>query len=137
MEPFRNLIKPSRKFKWKIQLQDIFVTLWYSPTAKECLAVSDSLNRTKYYVLGCPCLIIATDHKPLVQILGNKNVCDPRLLRLKEKTLSFNYGIIPIAGNNHLGTNSMSRLFPKSPTSKLFLSQQHCQQRSHVSPSSN
>ena len=41
--------------------------------------------------LGCPNLIIVTDHCPLVKLLGNrdlKDIANPRLFRLKEKLYS-------------------------------------------------
>ena len=91
----------------------------YSPTEGECLAVVDSLKHAKYYVLGCPKLLVATDHKPLVEILGSKGLADidnPRLFRLKEKTMSYNFNIIYIPGKEHLGPDAMSRMFEKSPT---------------------
>ena len=57
----------------------------YSLVKGECLAVSDALFEARHFVLGCPNLIVAVDHKPLLGILNDKSVADidnPRLLML-------------------------------------------------------
>ena len=36
----------------------------YSPIEGEALAVAEALYKLNYYVLGCPTLIKATNHKP-------------------------------------------------------------------------
>ena len=41
----------------------------YSPTEGEALAVSWDLYNARLFVLGCPNLIVVTDHKPLLGIL--------------------------------------------------------------------
>ena len=49
------------------------------------MAVSDALFEARHFVLGCPNLIVAVDHKPLLGILNDKSVADidnPRLLML-------------------------------------------------------
>ena len=48
------------------------------------------------FVLGCKSLTIATDHKPLLGIFGNKDITkimNPRILKLKEKTLKYDFEI--------------------------------------------
>ena len=40
----------------------------YSPIEGEALAVTEALQKLKYFVLGCPKLVATTDHKPLVGI---------------------------------------------------------------------
>ena len=60
----------------------------YAPVKGEALATVFGLSKEKYFVLGCPNLILAVDHKPLLGILGDKNLEDienQRLFRLKEK----------------------------------------------------
>ena len=84
----------------------------YSPVEGECLAVSDALFKARHFVLGCPNLIIAVDHKPLLGILNDKSLADidnPRLLMLKEKTLWFNFDVIHVPGKIHHGPDYMSR----------------------------
>ena len=48
----------------------------------ECLSVCWALEKAKHFVLGCPNLIVAVDHKPLLGLLGDKGLGDienPRL----------------------------------------------------------
>ena len=44
----------------------------YSPTEGEALAIAVALENSRYYTPGCPKLFIATDHKPLLGILGDR-----------------------------------------------------------------
>ena len=84
----------------------------YSPTEGEALAVADALHRTKHFTLGCKKLIVATDHKPLLGILNSKpleKIDNPRLLRLKEKTLLWNFEIIYVPGTKLCGPDALSR----------------------------
>ena len=61
------------------------------------MAVAHDLHKKRYYIRGCKQLIIATDHRPLLNIFGDRNLKDirnPRLLNFKEKVLqlpSFNH----------------------------------------------
>ena len=76
----------------------------YSPTEGECLAAAYGLLRCRMYTLGCPNLILATDHNPLTGILNDRyldTICNPRLQRLKEKTLGFNYKIVYVKGGSN------------------------------------
>ena len=62
----------------------------YSPVEGEATAVARGLEDTKFYTLGCKDLYVATDHSPLVKILGDKSLADeenPRLARIKTRTL--------------------------------------------------
>ena len=64
----------------------------YSAVEGECLAVVRALYMARHFVLGCKNLIISTDHKPLLKILGDQSleeIHNPKLLNLKEKTLRF------------------------------------------------
>ena len=42
----------------------------YAPIEGEALAVAYSLHQCRYFVLGCPDLIVATDKKPLTSVLA-------------------------------------------------------------------
>ena len=60
----------------------------YEPVEGEALAVAYSLEKCCMFTLGCDDLLVATDHKPLVKILGDSsldNIKNPRLFNLKEK----------------------------------------------------
>ena len=68
----------------------------YAPVEGEALAVAYALHQTRYYILGCPNLIVTTDHKPLSRILNDRDlheITNRRLLNLKEKTLPYNFSI--------------------------------------------
>ena len=46
----------------------------YAPVEGEALGVQWVLENTKHYTLGNPKLIVATGHKPLVKILGDRKL---------------------------------------------------------------
>ena len=76
----------------------------YSPTEGECLAAAYGLNRCRMYTLGCRNLILATDHNPLTGILNDRrldSIENPRLLKLKEKTLAFDFRIVYVKGGSN------------------------------------
>ena len=78
----------------------------------ELLAVAWSLGVTRHYTLGNPKLIVATDHKKLLKILGDRkleDIINPRLLNLKEKTLNWRFGMIHVPGTIHVGPDTLSR----------------------------
>ena len=92
----------------------------YAPVEGEALAVTYGLEKCRLYVLGCPDLIIAVDHAPLVKLLCDRslhNIPNPRLLRLKEKTLLYKYTIKHIPGAANVGPDALSRR-PTSNTDK-------------------
>ena len=73
----------------------------YSLVEGECLSVCWALEKAKHFVLGCPNLIVAVDHKPLLGLLGDKGLGDienPRLRRFKERSLMFNFKMIHVPG---------------------------------------
>ena len=62
----------------------------YAPTEGEALAVSWALQHSRVFTLGCPKLMVSTDHRPLLGIFNDRHLDDirnPRICRLKEKTL--------------------------------------------------
>ena len=78
----------------------------YCPIEGECLAAAYGLERCRMYTLGCPDLTLAVDHNPLTRILNDRNLNDivnPRLRRLKEKTLPYQFKICYVPG----GSNAM------------------------------
>ena len=84
----------------------------YAPIEGEALGIVYGLQQCKAFVMGCPKLIVAVDHKPLTRILNDRpleTIENPRLLRLKEKTLAYNYDIIHIAGKKNCGPDAISR----------------------------
>ena len=76
----------------------------YTPVEGEALAVVWCLRKARLFLLGCPNLTLITDHKPLVKLFGNKELKDiinPRLLALKEKTLIYNFQIKYLPGKKN------------------------------------
>ena len=89
----------------------------YAPVEGEALAVAYALHQTRYFILGCSQLIVATDHKPLVQILNDRaltDIANRRLLNLKEKTLPYNFTIVHVSGAKNKGPDAVSRYPPPS-----------------------
>ena len=85
----------------------------YSPVEGEALAVANGLKKTKYYTLGCEKLTIGVDHKPLLGILNEtcmEDIENPRLRRLKEKTLGWRFSLVHIPGSKLGGPDAMSRV---------------------------
>ena len=84
----------------------------YAPVEGEGQAIVWALNNTKHYTLGNKELYIATDHKPLVKIFGNKDLGEiqsPRLARLKEATLRWDFTILQVPGTTNAGQDALSR----------------------------
>ena len=84
----------------------------YAPVEGEALAVAWSLEATRHYTLGNTKLLVATDHKPLLKVLGDRKleeIDNPRLLKLKEKTLRWQFDIIHVPGKTHIGPDTLSR----------------------------
>ena len=84
----------------------------YSPVEGEALAIVDALDKARHYVLGCPDLTIVTDHNPLVKLFGDRSLADipnPRLLRLKERSLRYRFKIKHIPGIRNQAADALSR----------------------------
>ena len=87
----------------------------YTPVEGEALAVVHTLEKCSIFVQGCPNLTTVVDHKPLVKILGDRNLEDiknPHLLSLKDKTLIYRFHIQHIPGTQHAGPDACSRYPP-------------------------
>ena len=85
----------------------------YAPIEGETLAVVYGLEQCKMFILGCPKFLIAVDHKPLINILNDRaldSIDNPRVLRLKEKTLRYNFTIMYVPGKKNCLADTMSRL---------------------------
>ena len=78
----------------------------------EALAVVWCLKKARLFLLGCPKLMIVTDHLPLVKVLGDrelKDIVNPRLFRLKEKTLQFRFQVKYRPGKKNCAADTLSR----------------------------
>ena len=84
----------------------------YAPIEGEALAVVDALKKARHFVLGCSDLTVAVDHKPLLKVFSDRlleDIDNPRLIRLKEKTLQFRFKIVYIPGVKNVAADSISR----------------------------
>ena len=104
------------KVGWKLVLAKSRFTrgaeLDYKPIEGEALAVVYALQKCKIFILGCPKLLLVTDHKPLVSIFSSKNldkVENPRLFSLKEKTLPYQFDIVHVDGVDNMAADAYSR----------------------------
>lgn len=48
----------------------------YAAIEGEALAVAWCLCKARLFLLGCPNLVLVTDHRPLVGLLGDKAMVD-------------------------------------------------------------
>ena len=84
----------------------------YAPIEGEALAVAWGLEQTQYFTQGCNNLLIVTDHKPLVKILGDRTlneISNTRLFRLKQRTLPWQFEIVHMAGSSNHVADATSR----------------------------
>ena len=84
----------------------------YSAVEGEALAVAWCFKKARLFLLGNPGFLLLVDHRPLVKILGDRalgDISNPRLLRLKEKTLLFDYRIKHLSGKKNLAADTLSR----------------------------
>ena len=84
----------------------------YAPIEGECLGVANALKKIRYYTQGCEKLIVGVDHKPLLGVLNDKSlesIDNPRLMKLKEKTLGWRFQIIHIPGRKLGAPDAFSR----------------------------
>ena len=82
----------------------------YAQIEKEALALTWALERFAEYVLGKK-VILETDHKPLVPLLGNKSLdlLPPRVLRFRLCLMRFQYTINHVPGKTLYTADTLSR----------------------------
>ena len=84
----------------------------YAPVEGEALAVADTLDKTRHFVLGCSDLVIAVDHKPLLKLFGDRcleDIPNPRLRNLKERTLRYRFRMTYTPGVHNQTSDALSR----------------------------
>ena len=67
-----------------------------APLEAEAAAIAWALEKCRIFVMGFPNLIVVTDHEPLKGLFGYRDLSkipNPRLFRLKGKTLRYRYTI--------------------------------------------
>jgi hypothetical protein len=90
----------------------------YAPIEGEALAIAWSLEQTRYFTQGCDNLLIITDHKPLTKLFGDKmlnDITNPRLFRLKQRTLLWRFTIDHMPGKGNHFSDATSRNPVESP----------------------
>ena len=102
----------------------------YAQIEKEALALTWALEKFSEYVLG-KCVILETDHKPLVPILGRKSLdmLPPRVLRFRLRLMRFQYSIQHVPGKTLYTADTLSRAPLKEiPDASSSLSSQKIEQ---------
>ncbi|XP_068231405.1 uncharacterized protein [Palaemon carinicauda] len=81
------------------------------PIEEEAAAVVWSLKKARLFLLGCPNLLLVTDHRLLVKLFCDrelKHIENPRLLRLK-KSLHYKFSVKYVVGERNTAADTLSR----------------------------
>lgn len=103
----------------------------YAAVEGEALAVVWCLRKARLFLLGCPNLFIVTDHRPLVGLFKDRalgDITNPRLFRLKEKTLQFRFTIKYLPGKKNSAADALSRF----PSIKARPEAEDCEQEEEL-----
>lgn len=82
----------------------------YAQIEKEALATTWACERLADYLIGKK-FLVETDHKPLVPILGSKNLeeMSPRIQRLRMRVLRFDFSVSHVPGKHLSTADALSR----------------------------
>ena len=84
----------------------------YAPIEGEALAAAWGTQKCRYYLLGMPDWILAMDHKPLIPIMGTKeldSIPNPRILNQHVKLLPFSFTPVHVPGKKNVVPDTLSR----------------------------
>ena len=84
----------------------------YAPIEGETAAIALALEKCRIFVMGCPNFIVVTDHESLKGLFGDRDlgkIPNPRLFRLKEKTLRCRFTIQHCPGKWHKASDAVFR----------------------------
>ena len=84
----------------------------YATIKSKAAEIAWVLGKCCMFVMGCPNLIVVTDHEPLKGLFGDGDlgkIQNPRLFRLKEKTLRYRCTIQHCPGKWHRASDAVSR----------------------------
>ena len=100
----------------------------YATIELECLAINHAIKKCKFYLHGKEDFTVITDHKPLLGIF-NKNPDDldnPRLQRMREKVMGYNFKVEWIAGKSNLIADALSRTPKFTNNTNEICNLSHC-----------
>ena len=84
----------------------------FAPIEGEALGITWALEQTKYFTMGCDTLLVATDHKPLVKLFGDRTldeISNTRLFRLKQRSLPWKFTVQYVPGKLNPFADATSR----------------------------
>ena len=84
----------------------------YAPIEGEALALAWALEHSRMFTMGCPDLLVAVDHKPLLGVFNSRDlqsIKNPRLRNFKENTLAWRFSITHVAGKWTRAADALSR----------------------------
>ena len=90
----------------------------YAPIEGEALAAAWGTVKCRHYLLGMPSWTLAVDHKPLVPIMGTKDldmIPNPRIMNQRVKILPYNYTAVYIPGKQNVVPDALSRGYLAEP----------------------
>ena len=104
----------------------------HAPIADKAAAIIWGLENCRIFIMGCPQMIVITNHQPLTGIFGDRDlskVHNLHLFRLKEKCVRYSFSIQHCPGKRHKGADAVFRnpvaavealvsLCPTHPSSK-------------------
>ena len=83
----------------------------YAPIECEALVVAWGLEQSKYFTQGCNDLLVVTDHKSFVKLLGDRTldeISNTRIFRLKQRTLPWSFDIAHLPGKTNSAADATS-----------------------------
>ena len=83
----------------------------YATIELEAMAIQYGILKCSFFLTGCPGFSVVTDHKPLCGIFRKDlvDIPNPRLLKVRERLVNFNFDVKWVAGKVHLIADALSR----------------------------
>ena len=88
----------------------------YATIELETLAISWAIHKCDFYLKGMQHFKVCTDHRPLLGTFSKplSRVDNPRIVRLREKVLDYNFSVAWVAGKENIIADALSRSVPKT-----------------------
>ena len=83
----------------------------YATIELECLGVHFAVDKCSFYLKDATSFNVVTDYKPLEGIFKKDlfDIGNPRLQRIREKLLEYNFSVTWVLGKSHLIADALSR----------------------------